>query len=208
MNITIAAATETELNEIRQCAPANHILNYKVHGVGIMAAAFHLQKIAAEKPDLIIQCGIAGSFNPDINIGKTVLVEREMTDTGAEENSTFLTMFDLGLAQYNDFPFENGLLPCPFLKNMDFSLQKVSGLTVNCSSGTDETSEKRRNKFGADIETMEGAALHYVCLMLDIPFLQIRTISNMAEKRNKLNWNIPLALKNNAVELMRILEKI
>ena len=43
---------------------------------------------------------------------------------------------------------------------------------------------------------MEGAALHYVCLMEKIPFLQIRSISNYVGERNKRNWNMKEAIAN------------
>jgi futalosine hydrolase len=43
---------------------------------------------------------------------------------------------------------------------------------------------------------MEGAAVFYVAQQEKIPALQIRAISNLVEKRNKDNWDIPLAIKN------------
>ena len=46
------------------------------------------------------------------------------------------------------------------------------------------------NKFLPVIESMEGAALHYVCLMEKIPFLQIRSISNYIGERDKKKWNM------------------
>ena len=84
----------------------------------------------------------------------------------------------------------------------------VNALTVAVNAGTKTTIEKRIKKFKADIETMEGAALHYVCLQNNIPFLQIRTISNYVEIRNKDNWNIPLALQKNADAVLDILSLI
>jgi len=38
--------------------------------------------------------------------------------------------------------------------------------------------------------------------------VQIRSVSNYVEKRNKENWNIPLALKNLQSILIELLEKI
>ena len=49
---------------------------------------------------------------------------------------------------------------------------------------------------------MEGAAFFYVCLCENIPFLQIRAISNYVEQRNEKNWNIPLAIKNLCLTLI------
>jgi futalosine hydrolase len=43
---------------------------------------------------------------------------------------------------------------------------------------------------------MEGAAFHFVCLREEIPFMQIRVVSNYVEPRNKNSWNIPLAIAN------------
>jgi futalosine hydrolase len=38
--------------------------------------------------------------------------------------------------------------------------------------------------------------------------MQIRSISNYVEKRNKENWNIPLALKNLHATILELLAKI
>jgi futalosine hydrolase len=55
---------------------------------------------------------------------------------------------------------------------------------------------------------MEGAALHYVCLMEKIPFLQIRSISNYIGERNKKNWNMKESIINLNKELIRLLEQL
>ena len=47
-----------------------------------------------------------------------------------------------------------------------------------------------RNAFDPVTESMEGASLHYVCLMEDIPFVQIRSVSNYIGERNKQKWNM------------------
>jgi futalosine hydrolase len=208
MNIAIVAATEIELMEARQFRNDLHGLQFHCHGIGLVSAVYHLQQIANSKPDLIIQCGIAGSFDERLAIGKTVLVSDEITDLGAEENDHLLDIFDLELVDKNIFPYHNGRLPCPFLMQKKIETPQVQGLTVNCSSGTDLTIKKRKEKFNASIETMEGAALHYVGLMGNISFLQVRTISNLVEKRNKSNWDVSLALKNNALDLMKILQQL
>lgn len=208
MNIAIVAATEMELMEARQLKNDLHQLQFHCHGIGLVSAVFHLHKIANAKPDLIIQCGIAGAYDERLSIGKTVLVSDDITDLGAEENDHLLDIFDLEFVDKNTSPYQNGRLPCPFLLQNKFEIPMVSGLTVNCSSGTDLTIKKRKEKFHASIETMEGAALHYVGLMGNIPFLQLRTISNLVEKRNKSKWDVSLALRNNALELMKILQQL
>ena len=43
---------------------------------------------------------------------------------------------------------------------------------------------------------MEGASFFYACEQAGILGIQIRSISNMVERRNKDNWQIGLAIKN------------
>ncbi|MCB0705698.1 MAG: hypothetical protein KDC34_10330, partial [Saprospiraceae bacterium] len=66
------------------------------------------------------------------------------------------------------------------------SVQKVHG---------SEASIRRiREKYDPDLESMEGAACFYVCMLEGVPFLQIRAISNYVEPRNRDNWEIGLAI--------------
>ena len=61
---------------------------------------------------------------------------------------------------------------------------------------------------GAEIESMEWAALHYVGLMEKIPFLQIRSLSNFAGERDKGKWKIKEAIASLNLELENILLKL
>ena len=88
---------------------------------------------------------------------------------------------------------ENSILPKNIIIN---KLQKVSGITVNTTHGAQISIQKIKKLFAPQIESMEGAAFLYACLLEGITCAQIRVISNKVEKRNKENWNIPLAVKN------------
>lgn len=205
MNIVLVAATAFELEAFKSLPATSHNISLKVHEIGMMAATFHLQQIAAQQPDLIIQCGIAGSYHDHLAIGETVVVANDTTDIGAENQDHLLSLFDLNLQQADQLPFVQQLLPCPFLNTFDTGLQKVNALSVNCASGTALTIQKRKTKYHASIETMEGAALHYVGLMTQTPFLQIKTISNLVTIRNRADWDVALALANNATEIKKII---
>ena len=63
-------------------------------------------------------------------------------------------------------------------------------------------------KFGADIESMEGAAFHYVCLQEKIKFLQLRSISNIAGERDKTKWTMKEAIVNLNIELKKLVKNI
>jgi futalosine hydrolase len=174
-----------------------------------MMSAFALGKLTTLKPDLIIQCGIAGSYTDSIQIGETVIVETEtLGDTGAEDQKGSLSLVELNLIEPNTFPFINQKLRNPYLDSYSFNLKKVNSLSVNLASGSLKTIEQRKLKYQADIESMEGASLHYACLSASIPFVQFRGISNYVEPRNKENWNIPLAIQNYQQHIISFIEQL
>jgi futalosine hydrolase len=55
---------------------------------------------------------------------------------------------------------------------------------------------------------MEGAALHFVCLMEKVPFIQIRSISNISGDRDKSRWNIKEAIKSLHEQLVIMIQKL
>jgi futalosine hydrolase len=56
-------------------------------------------------------------------------------------------------------------------------------------------SELHTNCTDVHTESMEGAAVFYVAGMLDIPVMQLRTISNYVEPRNRAAWRIQEAIQ-------------
>ena len=55
---------------------------------------------------------------------------------------------------------------------------------------------------------MEGLAFYYVCYLLQKDCIEIRSISNYVEKRNKENWDIKGAIKNLNQTLFDLLESL
>ena len=210
MNIAIVAATWTELDKLKGIAKLDgHHIQHHCHGVGLLSSTYNMTEICHSKPDLIIQTGIAGTYSSELNIGATVFVISEcLGDEGAEDLDQILTLEELGFRTENEMPFAKGELRNPHVDFYPKGIPHVSGLTVNLSSGKTETIQNRKLKFKADIESMEGASLHYVCLQKTIPFVQIRSISNVVEPRCKENWNIALALENNFQYLMTYLKNL
>ena len=207
MNILITAATKHELalpqNELNcvnnRTVVNNNSVQFAVTGVGITATAYHLTKLLAQnKFDLLLNIGIAGSFSQIISIGDTIVVESELfADWGVHTPNGFRTVFEENIVK-NTLPFIDGELKCKHI-NPYIDLQKykrVKGITVNAASGEREQIKLLRGKFNPDIESMEGAAFFYVCIMENIPFIEIRSISNMVEERDKSRWDIPLAINN------------
>jgi futalosine hydrolase len=55
---------------------------------------------------------------------------------------------------------------------------------------------------------MEGAAFMFACDQERIPYLQVRAVSNLVEKRNRDRWNIPLAIENLNKKIIEFLDSI
>jgi futalosine hydrolase len=184
-----------------------------VAGVGSIATAWEMQKWISmnDKPDLAINCGIAGSYKKEIQIGDVVMpVSDCFADAGVEDGNRFLTLSEAGLADANRFPFHGGhiLADNKFVEILKGNIKPVRAITVNTATGSDFTRERLISKFNPDIESMEGAAFFYLCSREQIPFLSLRAISNMVEIRNRNNWNIPLALHNLSGTLNQIILKL
>ena len=103
----------------------------------------------------------------------------------------------MGLINKDTRPYVIGKLYTPLLAvHNKITLQHVSGLTVNTVSGNARTIKMRNDKYHCDIETMEGVALHYVCLKEKAPFAQVRAISNYVTPRDKSEWKMKEAIIN------------
>ena len=210
MQIAIVSATDFEQNLFDLNAlQKQHSVKFYTHGIGLMLSTFHLSEIVKSKPDLIIQCGLAGTYQNHLKIGETVIVENEILgDTGAQDHMDQLDLFDMQFMNANEFPFSNSMLKNEYVTHLNTSLKKVTGLTVNLSSGNASTIELRKKKYNADIETMEGAVLHYVCLQKEIPHIQFRAISNLVEPRNKDNWKIKEAIESYTLAITEFIHQI
>lgn len=199
MKVLLVAATKMELESLEKMGikDCDHQLELVVSGVGLVSTTYAImQEISWSAPDLIIQAGIAGAYAPRLQNGTAVVVEKEIiADLGVHEKSGYQDIFQMGLEEQNTFPYQEGCLINPH-KNLikKTFLPSVSAVSVNEIT----TDEKRRslflNNYHADIETMEGAALHHVCILQQIPFVQIRGISNRVGERNKENWKINEAM--------------
>lgn len=168
-------------------------------GVGISLSTYNVTKqLASNKYDLAINIGISGSFNNNINIGETVFVESDcFADFGIEHDNYFISMFDTKFIDKNKNPFENGKLVSKKSKFLNFeNFKSVKSITVNKTSGSEKTINERIKMFSPDIETMEGAAIMFVCKKENIEFIQIRAISNIIAERSKQVWNTELAIEN------------
>lgn len=218
MNCLLVSATAFEIAPFLQHYRNSDIpfyvdiqIDVLVAGVGLMSTTYNLQRqFQVRKPDLVIQAGIGGCFDESIPPGTVLAVKKDtVADLGVIEKKQFNSVFDMGFSKPDQFPYKKGWLVNPGMhllkKN---SLKKVSAVSVNQVSSSKQTIGLFREKYDPVIESMEGAALHYVCLMENIPFLQLRSVSNYVGERNKKNWRIKESISNLNNELIRLLNSL
>lgn len=210
MNCLLTAATTKEISpflDYYRNSRNKPDVDILITGIGLTATTYALAKqINLKKPDLIIQAGIAGCFNKNISLESVVVVKQDtIADLSVIENKQLKTMFDLKLTSFNQFPFRKGWLVNPgkdLIKQT--KLKAVQAVSVNHITTSKQVIQFYKDKFQPAIESMEGAALHYVCLMEKIHFLQIRSVSNYIGERNKKKWNMKEAI----ISLNKVLVKI
>jgi futalosine hydrolase len=211
MKILLCAATEMEIAASipTLASMEKHKVELVITGVGLMTSTYALAKaIGIHHPELVIQAGIAGTLQQDQPLGEVVVVQNEtIGDLGVLEAGGFRSLFDLKLLSTELTPWKNGQLANEHELLNKIGLKLVNGVTVNEISTDQQTIHYYRNQLKAEIETMEGAALHYVGLMEKIPFLQIRSLSNYIGERDKKKWDIKMSIANLNRELQRLLKK-
>ena len=222
MKILFVGATCFELYQFFENlkeAPNNKgpVFNYKWHdldidliitGIGTTFTTYFLTKaLNLCNYDLVINAGIAASFRDEISLGTVVNVRSEQfCDFGIEDGDQIKTIFDAGFVDPDEKPFHNCKLINPHrFENLSFP--DVQGVTGDISHGTTKSITRIKQAFDPDIESMEGAAIFYVCLLEKVPFLEIRAISNYVDVRDTEKWDIPTALENLTNELFRFLRK-
>ncbi len=214
LSILLVAATDAEADAFRKI---NGIKPYEngflvencditllVTGIGTAATSWSMEKWFSmnQKPDLAVNIGIAGSYNESIGIGAVVIpVSDCFSDRGTEVEDIFIIPSDArSLFKEGRIYSENKYLP-GILKFM----KPAAAVTVNRVTDSETDIEQMIEKFNPDIETMESATFFYICSRAEIPFLAIRSISNMVGPRDKNKWDIPLALNNLSERLKDIL---
>ena len=192
MKILLVVATQQEVIEDKF-----KDFTVLITGVGMVNTSIQLTKeLMRNKYDLVINMGVAGSFSDAIRTGNVVeVVEDSFSELGFDNGVEF--------EQFSDFE-----LATKYSVEGKTDLQKLRGITVNTVHGNEGCISEIVNRLNPDVESMEGAAIFKVCKEFAIPCVQIRAISNKVEKRNKANWNMPLAIQNLNIAVAQIIAEL
>ncbi|MBM3413159.1 MAG: futalosine hydrolase [Bacteroidetes bacterium] len=217
MNCLIIAATPIEiqpflkkLQEKGSLTASSIELDVLISGIGLLATSYALQKqIQLKRPDLIIQAGVGGCFDRKLKLGKVFIIQKEaVADQSVIELKKLKTLFALDLVPANQPPFQKGWLVNPHSIVKKLRLPKVTGISVNEITTQPQKVRYYKKQFNPIIESMEGAALHYIALQEKIPFLQLRSSSNYIAERSKKNWNMPAAIASLNQSLLTLLQEL
>jgi futalosine hydrolase len=175
-----------------------------VTGIGAVNTAHALTGYFAThpKPSIVIQTGIAGAYVPaGIPVGSVLLADTEIYgDLGVLTVDGWQPMEAVGIpliaardgqpARFNYFPLDGTLVARA--SGIGGSLIARTGpfLTLSIITGVQALGDELHERFGALCESMEGAAAAHVCALHDIPFLEVRGISNLVEDRDRSKWRI------------------
>jgi futalosine hydrolase len=216
MNCLVVAATAKEIAPFLKSYRENGLnarvsIDILISGIGLTATAWHLtRQLQIKKYDLVVQAGVAGCYDNSVSLGSVLMVKQDsIADQSVVEMKKLKTLFDLKLVPHNQHPYKEGWLINPY-KNLlkQPGIKAVKGISVNQISTSKQMIQFYRETFNPVTESMEGAALHYICLMENIPFIQLRSISNYIGERNKKNWDMQESIENLNTSLLKIIKMI
>ena len=152
----------------------------------------------------VLLCGIAGAYPerhrrapPPVSPGQVCIVGSDgLADEGVETPAGFIDFgkaAEHGLRLVDTGPFPaNPRMAADAAARLGVPI--VRGATVSTCSGTEARSRALLERTGADIETMEGAAVAAVCRKREVPLLHVRAISNWTGDRDRGAWNLGRAV--------------
>jgi len=186
-----------------------------VSGVGqvntAQAATAVLQGGTAE---LVVMGGCAGAYaGSGLRVGDVAVATEEVyADLGVSTPDGWLTLEDIGLPltgsdrpgvsrpdpgrRFNRFPLRVESYEAALKAACKGGIYFGPFLTVSTVSGTRERGDTLYKRFGALCENMEGAAAAQVSLLYDVPFIEVRGISNLVEDRDMGRWDVAAGAAN------------
>lgn len=208
---------EAKVTEIANCKIFEGKINNRPvavlqSGIGKVAAAMGTTLlIQLFKPDMIINTGSAGGLDANLNVGDVII-------------STEVRHHDVDVTA---FGYEKGQLPAnpaAFLPNAELvevakkqaeklGLNAVSGLICSGDAfinGAEKIAQIRADFPQVAAVEMEAAAIAQVCHAMDVPFVVVRAISDVADKESHLSFDefLPLAAEKSSEMVLAMLNNL
>ncbi|MEH6452452.1 MAG: 5'-methylthioadenosine/S-adenosylhomocysteine nucleosidase [Psychromonas sp.] len=182
-------------------------------GIGKVAASVATTLLLEKfNPDRIINTGSAGGYNTELNVGDIVI-------------STEVRFHDVDLTAFGYEIGQMAQLPAAFEANKDLidvaqdAAQSIEGLKIiqglictgDIFMADPVKAEIALNNFPTMAACeMEAAAIAQVCYQFEVPFVIIRSLSDIAGKKSELSFEeyLPTAAKNASILVEAIVNRL
>lgn len=204
MRIGIITATEEEITAIKKYITGSKVnkifdLNFINGMIGkneVIVCESGVGKVNASRTtqllidnydvDCVMNIGCAGALKEQLNIGDIVigkyLVQHDFDITKFNHDKGYIP--NVGIKIESD----KNLLGM-FLNNIDSNVFVGTIATGDIFCTDKNMSLKIHNKFNADCVEMEGAAIAQVCYLCNIPFIIIRSVSDVVNGTNTIDYD-------------------
>lgn len=169
----------------------------KVNAAHAVTLAVHTSEVGR-----VIGFGIGGAYaGSELAIGDVaVATEEHYGDEGVQTPDGWLSCEGIGIPLlqlsgkrlFNSFPVDKGRATevASRLNERGANAQLGPFVTVSCCSGTSARGAELAGRFQAICESMEGAAYAHVAARYQLPYLEVRGISNLVEDRDFARWRL------------------
>jgi adenosylhomocysteine nucleosidase len=182
-------------------------------GIGKVAAAVATTLLLEKfQPDTIINTGSAGGYDTTLNVGDIVI------STEVRFHDVDVTAFGYEIGQMAQlpaaFPAQEKLIAIAEQAAQSLtSLKTITGLicTGDIFMADPEKAEIARKNFPTMAACeMEAAAIAQVCYQFKVPFVIIRSLSDIAGKKSEISFEqyLPIAAKNASILVENMLNKL
>ncbi|UQX89119.1 futalosine hydrolase [Jatrophihabitans telluris] len=177
--------------EIHRAITGAGMIDVLAAGVGAPAAAVATGCALRNDYDLVFSAGIAGGF-PAAPVGSTAVAEAVVhADLGVRTPAAFQSMAELGWG-----PVRHRLDTLLVEQLSDRSGARIGEiLTVSTVTGSAERAAELLTSHPAAVaEAMEGIGVYLAAARAELPFAELRAISNPVGPRDRDRWRMADAL--------------
>lgn len=159
-----------------------------VTGVGPVEASCAIASALCRRTyHLVINAGLAGSFDGAVQLGEGVVVAEDAMELGLEDGTA------LSLPRDETAIDRSRSDPNLVARLRAKGYAVVRGVTVSRVTSTDSTARRLADR-GAQVESMEGFAALRAAEIAGIPAIELRGISNRCGARDSSEWNFAAGL--------------
>lgn len=182
-------------------------------GIGKVNAAMSTTVLLYEfKPDVVINTGSAGGYDPELEVG-AVVISKEV-----RHHDVDVTAFNYEIGQVPQlpaaFPADEGLINIAQESVSEIGEHQF-GVGLICSGDvfmSNPTRVEQVRSYFPEMKAveMEAAAVAQVCYQFKTPFVVIRALSDIAGKESNISFDefLPIAAKHSSEIVLKTITKL